>query len=86
MDKIPGRVNRPNTISVYGCAVKIRPGSGLGQLSAFTAFYVQAVKDLSSVQRSIRQSLSWQLPFLSGQRRGVTSEGLDSLLPKSFPF
>ena len=79
-------VNQPNAKSVYRHAVEIRPRCGPGQLSALTASYVQAVKDLSSVQRSIRQSLWWQLPFLSGQRRGVTSEELDSLLPKSFPF
>ena len=39
----------------------------LRQLVALTVYYVQALKDLSSVPRSIRQSLPGQLPFLSGQ-------------------
>ena len=60
-------VNEPNAKSVWGRAVEIRPRSGPGQLSALTAAYVQAVKDLGSVQTSIRQSFWWKLPFLSGK-------------------
>ena len=47
-------VNEPNAKSVYRHTVEIRLGSPLGQLSALTAYYVQAVKDLSSFQRSIQ--------------------------------
>ena len=32
-----------------------------------TVYYVQALKDLASVQRSVGQSLQQQLPFLRGQ-------------------
>ena len=63
-------VNEPNAKSVCGPAVEIRPRSGLGQLLALTAYYVQAVKDLGSVQRSIQQSLQQQLPLSGQTQRG----------------
>ena len=60
-------VNEPNAKSVCGCTIEIRLQSGLGQLSALTASYVRALKDLNSVQKPIEQSCWKQLPFLSGQ-------------------
>ena len=61
--------------------------SALSTYSLTLSIYdVQAVKDLGSVQRSVRQSLWWQLPFLRVIHRDVMSEESDSLLQKSSPF
>ena len=53
-------VSEPNVKSVGEHTVEMRPGSGRGQLSAHAAS-VQAAKNLCYVQKSIRQSLRWQL-------------------------
>lgn len=62
--------------SVCGRTVDIRLQSGEGQILALTAYFVQAVKDLGSVQRSTGQSLGKQLHFSSGQTAGSCLKSL----------
>lgn len=60
-------MKEPNVKSVCGRAVEIRPRSRPAQLWALPSSDVPAGKALGSAQTSVRRSLQWQLPFLSGQ-------------------
>ena len=56
-------VKEPNSKSICEHEVDMKPWSSLGQLSALVADYVQAVEELSSVQRLVGYNLQRQLPF-----------------------
>ena len=65
--------------------VEIGPQLGLSELLALTAYYVQAVKDLSSVQRSTGQSLRQQLLFKWSDTEGSWLKSL-TVCYKNPPF